>query len=59
MNKQAPTHFLVIPKEPITQLSSCTPSHEKVDWMNYGFKNIETCFYLVAGSFITCCCSSC
>jgi len=30
ISKQAPTHFLVIPKEPITQLSSCTPSHEKL-----------------------------
>ncbi|CAF2718411.1 unnamed protein product [Rotaria sp. Silwood2] len=30
LNKQAPTHFLVIPKEPITQLSSCTQSHEQL-----------------------------
>jgi len=30
LNKQAPTHFLVIPKEPISQLSACTPSHEQM-----------------------------
>ncbi|UJR37125.1 hypothetical protein I4U23_029829 [Adineta vaga] len=30
ISKQAPTHFLVIPKEPIPQLSSCTSSHEKL-----------------------------
>jgi len=30
VNKQAPTHFLVIPKEPIQQLSNCTSSHEKL-----------------------------
>jgi histidine triad (HIT) family protein len=37
ISKQAPTHFLVIPKEPIVQLSACTPSHEQVD-LNYLFK---------------------
>lgn len=31
INKQAPTHFLVIPKEPIPQLSACKTSHEKVE----------------------------
>ncbi|CAF0880071.1 unnamed protein product [Adineta steineri] len=30
VNKQAPSHFLVIPKEPIPQLSACTSSHEKL-----------------------------
>jgi histidine triad (HIT) family protein len=30
INKQAPTHFLVIPKEPIPQLSAITSSHEKL-----------------------------
>jgi len=30
VNKQAPAHFLVIPKEPIPQLSACTSSHEKL-----------------------------
>lgn len=30
INKQAPTHFLVIPKEPIPQLSACKKSHEKL-----------------------------
>ncbi|CAF1088715.1 unnamed protein product [Adineta ricciae] len=30
ISKQAPTHFLVIPKEPIPQLSACKPSHEKL-----------------------------
>ncbi|CAF1087548.1 unnamed protein product [Rotaria sp. Silwood1] len=30
VNQQAPTHFLVIPKEPIPQLSACTSSHEKL-----------------------------
>ncbi|CAF2484868.1 unnamed protein product [Rotaria sp. Silwood2] len=30
INKQAPTHFLVVPKEPIPQLSACTSSHEKL-----------------------------
>ncbi|CAF1575020.1 unnamed protein product, partial [Adineta steineri] len=29
VNKQAPHHFLVIPKEPITQLATCKPSHEQ------------------------------
>jgi len=30
ISKQAPTHFLVIPKEPIQQLSDCKSSHEKL-----------------------------
>ncbi|CAF1495855.1 unnamed protein product, partial [Rotaria sp. Silwood1] len=31
MPKQASTHFLVIPKEPITQLSAATPSNKQAD----------------------------
>ncbi len=45
ISKQAPTHFLVIPKEPIVQLSACTPSHEQVD-LNYLFKQ-QRIFYTV------------
>ncbi|CAF3701887.1 unnamed protein product [Rotaria sp. Silwood1] len=30
MHKQAPTHFLVVPKEPLTQLSVATSSHEQL-----------------------------
>ncbi|CAF1067992.1 unnamed protein product [Adineta steineri] len=30
VSKQAPHHFLVIPKEPITQLATCKPSHEQL-----------------------------
>ncbi|CAF1105474.1 unnamed protein product [Adineta ricciae] len=30
ISKQAPTHFLVIPKDPIVQLSKVTPAHEQL-----------------------------
>ena len=60
INKQAPTHFLVIPKEPIQQLSNCTSSHEKVNRISkYFFIELLFSFDLATWSFVICCYASC
>ena len=48
INKQAPTHFLVIPKEPIPQLSVATASHEKVNsWLYISLERLLSFSYWV------------
>lgn len=58
VSKQAPTHFLVIPKEPIVQLSKVTASQEQVGDFK-AERDDRLSFLVVTRSFISCCCSSC